>query len=71
MAEATWTISRRGGYLGKNKHCQEENHRTGGGWVYFTNVCIFWVVAVEVEVRSCAGIDFRSFGAVLTIYSCF
>ena len=35
MAEATWTTSQRGSGLGKEKHCQDENRRAGGGWVYF------------------------------------
>jgi hypothetical protein len=35
IAEATWTTSQRGSGLGKEKHCQDENRRAGGGWVYF------------------------------------
>ena len=56
MAEATcpatWTTSRRGGGLGKNKHCcHDENHRAGGGWVFFKRLHVkcglrdFWEVA--------------------------
>ena len=51
MAEATWTTSRRRGGLGKNKHCHDENHRAGGGWVFFKRLHVkcglrdFWEVA--------------------------